>query len=201
MTEDSTAPTAPAGPGDRPRPPVRFPTVLEGQPALVTGANSGIGRAVALGLAASGADVVINYVVNPAAAEEVANRIETLGRKAITIKADVSDEEAVRAMFTRAVDHFGTLHILVSNAGLQRDEQFGKFHRRGDGAVGLEHVLAPDALGNTDFQSLQIVGGIDQPLVIGDVAKAVLVDGDDFIALGLGLRRHVLPEHLIEEAL
>ncbi len=124
MTEDSTAPTAPAGPGDRPRPSVRFPTVLEGQPALVTGANSGIGRAVALGLAASGADVVINYVVDPAAAEEVANRIETLGRKAITIKADVSDEEAVRAMFARAVDHFGTLHILVSNAGLQRDAPF-----------------------------------------------------------------------------
>jgi glucose 1-dehydrogenase len=90
----------------------------------VTGANSGIGRAVALGLAASGADVVINYVVDPAAAEEVANRIETLGRKAITIKADVSDEEAVRAMFARAVDHFGTLHILVSNAGLQRDAPF-----------------------------------------------------------------------------
>jgi glucose 1-dehydrogenase len=98
--------------------------VLEGQPALVTGANSGIGRAVALGLAASGADVVLNYVVDPQAAEDVAHRIEALGRKAITIKADVSSEDDVSSMFARAVEHFGTLHIVVNNAGLQRDAPF-----------------------------------------------------------------------------
>lgn len=90
----------------------------------MTGANSGIGRAVALGLAASGADVVVNYVVDPAAAEDVAHRIEALGRKAITIKADVSNEEDVRSMFARAIDQFGTLHIAVNNAGLQRDAPF-----------------------------------------------------------------------------
>jgi glucose 1-dehydrogenase len=98
--------------------------VLEGQPALVTGANSGIGRAVALGLAASGADVVVNYIVDPQAAEDVAHRIEALGRKAITVKADVSSEEDVRSMFARAVEHFGTLHIVVNNAGMQRDAPF-----------------------------------------------------------------------------
>lgn len=98
MAENATDPTAPASPGTRARPPVRFPVVLEGQPALVTGANSGIGRAVALGLAASGADVVVNYVVDPAAAEDVAHQIEALGRKAITVKADVSNEEDVRSM-------------------------------------------------------------------------------------------------------
>ncbi len=124
MAENSTDPAAPASPGARTRPSVRFPIVLEGQPALVTGANSGIGRAVALGLAASGADVVVNYVVDPAAAEDVAHRIEALGRKAITIKADVSNEEDVRAMFARAIDQFGTLHITVNNAGLQRDAPF-----------------------------------------------------------------------------
>jgi glucose 1-dehydrogenase len=124
MAKNLTNPTAPAGPGERPRPPARFPVVLEGQPALVTGANSGIGRAVALGLAASGADVVVNYVVNPAAAEEVAHQIEALGRKAMTIEADVSSEEDVRSMFAAAIDHFGTLHIAVSNAGLQRDAPF-----------------------------------------------------------------------------
>jgi glucose 1-dehydrogenase len=124
MAENSTDPTAPASPGVRPPPPVHFPVVLEGQPALVTGANSGIGRAVALGLAASGADVVINYVVDAAAADQVAEEIEAIGRKAITIKADVSNEQDVRAMFARAIDHFGTLHIVVNNAGLQRDAPF-----------------------------------------------------------------------------
>ncbi len=113
-----------ASPKERSHRSLGYPIVLEGQPALVTGANSGIGRAVALGLAASGADVVVNYVVDPHAAEDVANQIETLGRKAITIKADVSNEEDVRSMFSRAVGHFGTLHIVVNNAGLQRDAPF-----------------------------------------------------------------------------
>lgn len=108
----------------RPQATVPFPIVLEGQPALVTGANSGIGRAVALGLAASGADVVVNYVVEPQAADDVAHQIEALGRKAITIKADVSNEEDVRSMFSSAIGHFGTLHIAVNNAGLQRDAPF-----------------------------------------------------------------------------
>lgn len=98
-----------------------YPVVLEGQPALVTGANSGIGKSVALGLAASGADVVVNYVTNPPAADEVAHAIEAVGRRAMVIKADVSEENEVKSMFSRAIDHFGTLHIAVSNAGLQRD--------------------------------------------------------------------------------
>lgn len=124
MAVNSTDPAAPASPGERSRPPVRFQVMLEGQPALVTGANSGIGRAVALGLAASGADVVVNYIVDPASAEEVVHEIETRGRKAIAVKADVSNEDDVRTMFARAIDHFGTLHIVVNNAGLQRDAPF-----------------------------------------------------------------------------
>ncbi|MGY4513507.1 SDR family oxidoreductase [Bradyrhizobium sp. USDA 3650] len=124
MTERPIDPAASPAPEARPQGPVRFPIALEGQPALVTGANSGIGRAVALGLAASGADVVVNYVADPQAADDVAHQVEALGRKAITIKADVSDEEDVRAMFGKAIDHFGTLHIVVNNAGLQRDAPF-----------------------------------------------------------------------------
>ena len=98
-----------------------FSHLLEGQPALVTGANSGIGRAVALALATSGADVVVNYVSDGAAAEEVAHEIEAAGQRAITLKADVSKEEDVQAMFNSAIGHFGTIHIAVNNAGLQSD--------------------------------------------------------------------------------
>ena len=82
LNSTSTDPAAPASPGARQRPAPRFPLVLEGQAALVTGANSGIGKAVALGLGASGADVVVNYVTNPEAAEEVAHQIEAGGRRA-----------------------------------------------------------------------------------------------------------------------
>jgi glucose 1-dehydrogenase len=98
--------------------------VLQGQPALVTGANSGIGKAVALGLAQAGADVIVNYVADPASADDVAHQIEAMGRRAIAIKADVSNEAEVEAMFAQAIQHFGTLHIVVNNAGLQRDSPF-----------------------------------------------------------------------------
>jgi len=101
-----------------------MPVVLAGQPALVTGANSGIGRAVALSLARAGADVVVNYVADPEAAEEVATQIRGLGRRAVTVRADVSKEEEVEAMFARAIQAFGTLHVVVCNAGLQRDAPF-----------------------------------------------------------------------------
>ena len=121
MANGTTDPAAPAPPGVRPRPVVRIPVVLEGQPALVTGANSEIGKAVALGLAASGADVVVNYVTDPEAAEDVAHQIEAGGQRALAIKADVGNEEDVKEMFAKAIDHFGTLHICISNAGLQRD--------------------------------------------------------------------------------
>ena len=94
---------------------------LAGQQALVTGANSGIGRAVALGLARAGADVVVNYVTDPDAAQAVVSEIEGCGRRALALHADVSNEADVEAMFARAVAEFGTLHIVVCNAGLQRD--------------------------------------------------------------------------------
>ena len=97
---------------------------LEGQPALVSGANSGIGKAVAIGLAAAGADVVVNYVTDPAAADEVAHAVVAQGRRAMTFKADVTNEDDVAALFAAARLQFGTLHIVVANAGLQRDAPF-----------------------------------------------------------------------------
>lgn len=97
------------------------PKLLVGQKALVTGANSGIGEAVAIGLARAGADVVVNYVTNDEAARKVVGSIEAEGARALAIEADVSKEIEVADMFKKALDAFGTLDILVANAGLQRD--------------------------------------------------------------------------------
>lgn len=98
--------------------------VLAGQTAIVTGANSGIGRAVAIALGRAGADVVVNYVTRPEAAEEVARDVASQGVRAFTFAADVRREEQVQAMFTAARQRFGTVDILVNNAGLQKDAPF-----------------------------------------------------------------------------
>jgi glucose 1-dehydrogenase len=101
-----------------------IPKVLVGQKALVTGANSGIGRAVAVALGQAGADVVVNYVVGEEAAEHVVEEIRKCGSKAYAQKADVSQEDQVQEMFRSMVAQFGTVDILVNNAGLQRDAAF-----------------------------------------------------------------------------
>ncbi|MGW7446748.1 SDR family oxidoreductase [Kitasatospora sp. NPDC054795] len=95
--------------------------LLAGQKALVTGANSGIGKATAIALGRAGADVVVNYVVGADEAEKVVAEIEAFGVRAYAHEADVSDEEQVVQMVSRMVDEFGTIDIMVANAGLQRD--------------------------------------------------------------------------------
>jgi glucose 1-dehydrogenase len=98
--------------------------VLRGQKALVTGANSGIGRGVAIALAKAGADVVVNYVDGDSAAEAVVAESRAAGVRAVAIKADVSSESEVSEMFDRMLQEFGTIDILINNAGLQRDSAF-----------------------------------------------------------------------------
>jgi glucose 1-dehydrogenase len=95
--------------------------LLRGQKALVTGANSGIGLATAIALGRAGADVVVNYVFGQEAAEDVVRQIQGFGVRAFAHEADVSDEGQVVGMFARMLEEFGTIDILVANAGLQRD--------------------------------------------------------------------------------
>lgn len=95
--------------------------VLKGQKALVTGANSGIGKGIALALGEAGADVVVNYRSSPETAEEVVEQIARHGNKAFSHQADVSKETDVQGMFQRMVKEFGTIDILINNAGLQKD--------------------------------------------------------------------------------
>ena len=95
--------------------------LLDGKTALVTGASRGIGRAIALCLAAEGARVAINYAGNVKAAEEVKAAIEAAGGTAILCQADIADSAAVEAMVANVVKEFGTIDILVNNAGIARD--------------------------------------------------------------------------------
>ncbi|MFF4547792.1 SDR family oxidoreductase [Streptomyces sp. NPDC001406] len=95
--------------------------LLKGQKALVTGANSGIGKATAIGLGRAGCDVVVNYVAGREDAEQVVDKIKAMGVRAAAYEADVSQEDQVVAMTDRMVEEFGTIDILVANAGLQRD--------------------------------------------------------------------------------
>jgi glucose 1-dehydrogenase len=105
-------------------PDCQVPKLLKGQKALVTGANSGIGKAVAIALGQAGADVVVNYVRDDGSAEEVVQTISKSGARALAIQADVSQESQVQAMFAQMLKSFGTIDILVSNAGLQKDAPF-----------------------------------------------------------------------------
>lgn len=105
-----------------PSSPVR--KMLLGQKALVTGANSGIGKAVALTLGQAGADVVVNYVSREGEAEKVVEEIKQSGVQALAHRADVSQEDQVQAMFQKIFNEFGTVDILVNNAGLQKDAPF-----------------------------------------------------------------------------
>ncbi|MBI1737114.1 MAG: 3-oxoacyl-[acyl-carrier-protein] reductase [Candidatus Rokubacteria bacterium] len=99
---------------------------LEGRTALVTGASRGIGRAVALALAEEGADVAVNYVSNEAAARDVAEHIQKMGRRAILAQADVGEYPDVFRMSHDVLREFGHLDILVNNAGINSDKSFVK---------------------------------------------------------------------------
>src|SRR2546421_12726813 len=103
---------APASYAPRPRPVMpRVPAqkLLLGQKALVTGASSGIGRAIALSLGDAGADVVINYVSGEDKAQALAEEIRAKGARAMIVRADVSDEAQVSAMFRTMIGEFGTI--------------------------------------------------------------------------------------------
>jgi glucose 1-dehydrogenase len=110
-------------------PPVVMPAceerqLLAGQKALVTGGSSGIGRAIAIALGGAGADVAVNYRSGEQEAQEVVGAIKEKGSNAITLQADVAKEDQVQTMFARTLEAFGTVDILVANAGLQQDAPF-----------------------------------------------------------------------------
>lgn len=98
---------------------------LDGQVALVTGASSGLGEAVARLFAEAGAAVVVNYHSGAERAADLVRRIESGGGRAVAVGGDVADEDAVERLFDRAVAAFGAVDILVANSGLQKDAAIG----------------------------------------------------------------------------
>jgi glucose 1-dehydrogenase len=101
-----------------------MPGSLDGQVAIITGASSGIGRATALALAHAGADVALNYFSLPDSAEETAEQIRSLGRKALLFPVDITQPEAVELMVRETVAKLGQLNVYVSSAVYSDREPF-----------------------------------------------------------------------------
>lgn len=97
---------------------------LKDQTAIVTGASAGIGGAIALGLGAAGANVMVNYFNDEDGAKETQKAIEKAGGKAEIFYADVSKAEDVKSLFEKTIEKFGGLDILINNAGIQKDADF-----------------------------------------------------------------------------
>jgi glucose 1-dehydrogenase len=94
-------------------------TTLTGKVAIVTGGNSGIGKAIVLALAEAGANIVIDYVANEQATEDLEKQVAALGDQSIGVEADVSKVEDLERLVKAAVDAFGRLDIMVNNAGIE----------------------------------------------------------------------------------
>jgi tetrahydroxynaphthalene reductase len=96
------------------------PLPLEGKVALITGSSRGLGKETALELASRGADLVVNYVSSSSPAAELVSTIQSMGRKAIAIQADVSNPSDIHRLFEEAHAHFGHIDIVYSNSGIEQ---------------------------------------------------------------------------------
>jgi glucose 1-dehydrogenase len=97
---------------------------LDGKKALITGSSKGIGRGIAIAFARAGADVVINYNSDPRGAQEAVAEVETLGRRAVAIQADLGQVASVRQLVAASAEALGGLDVLVNNAGIERHAAF-----------------------------------------------------------------------------
>lgn len=101
---------------------------LEGKNAVVTGGGRGVGRAISLAFAQEGANVVVNYAGNQTAADEVVKMIQAMGRKAVAVKGDVGQEEDAKKVVDACVENFGSVHIVVNNAGISKPGMLHKLN-------------------------------------------------------------------------
>jgi 3-oxoacyl-[acyl-carrier protein] reductase len=99
---------------------------LEGKNAVVTGGGRGVGRAISIDFAKEGANVVVNYASNNKAADEVVGVIKSMGRKAVAVQGDVAKKEDAQKIIDTCVENFGSIHILVNNAGISKPSMMHK---------------------------------------------------------------------------
>ena len=99
---------------------------LEGKNALVTGGGRGVGRAICIEYAKEGANVIVNYASNDKAAKEVVGIIEGMGRKAVAVQGDVAKKEDAQKLVEACVQNFGSIHIVVNNAGISKPAMLHK---------------------------------------------------------------------------
>ena len=99
---------------------------LEGKNAVVTGGGRGVGRAISIDFAKEGANVVVNYASNNKAADEVVGIIKSMGRKAVAVQGDVAKKEDAQKIIDTCVENFGSIHILVNNAGISKPSMMHK---------------------------------------------------------------------------
>ena len=170
---------------------------LTGKIAVVTGGTSGVGREIALSLAAEGANVAVNYRSSAKDAEIMVDEIVAKGGKAKAYKADVADFAAVKAMVDDIVKDFGGLNILINNAGLAIRQRFletkpDDWHRQIDaclyGAIHCCHAAAPhlDAAGNG-----RIVSVIGDSSRVGESGLAIVAAARAGAALMKSLAREL----------
>ncbi|HMN40906.1 MAG TPA: 3-oxoacyl-[acyl-carrier-protein] reductase [Phycisphaerales bacterium] len=161
---------------------------LQGRVALVTGAGRGIGRAIALALARTGADVAINYASNDRSAGEVRDQIRAMGRKAELCRCNIADDTAVHAMGETLRKTFGQIDILVNNAGITRDKSFMKMtHTEWDevlnvnlkGPVQMTHLFLPQMVEKGWGRVINITSVIGQMGNFGQANYAAAKGGLD----------------------
>lgn len=171
---------------------------LKGKVSVISGSSRGIGRAIAIMLAEAGSDIVVNYVSNEAAAQEVVAKITSMGVRAKAYKADVSKAAETDAMIQAAQEHFGTIQVLVNNAGITRDRSFLKMTREQwrevllvnlDGPFNLTGALLPGMIESGWGRVINITSIVSQMGNFGQSNYAVAKGG--LVAFTRALSREV----------
>jgi len=175
-----------------------FDGVLKGRVALVTGGSRGIGRAIAMTLAQSGADVAVNYTKSKEAAEEVAAEAAACGVRAQAFHANVAEEDETERMVSEIYNEMGTISILVNNAGITRDRSFIKMTKvmwdevlgvNLNGPFNVTHAVLPKMTEDGWGRVINIASIVGQTGNFGQANYAVTKGG--IIAFTMTLAREV----------